>query len=71
MLNRSHHMPTLIRIDATHMTGMLVRMRFDQKICGTTTLQNTIEPEDARASARASGCGRTAPSRRGCRCTRR
>ena len=42
MLKRSHHMPMLIRIDATHITGMLVRHRLDQKICGTTTLQKII-----------------------------
>ena len=42
MLKRSHHMPTLIRIEANQITRMLVRARFDQKICGTTQLQNII-----------------------------
>ena len=42
MLNRSHHMPTLIRIAAIQTTGRLVRPRLHQKICGTTTLQKII-----------------------------
>ena len=42
MLKRSHHMPTFMRSAAIHMTGMLVRKRFDQKTWGTMTLQKTI-----------------------------
>ena len=42
MMNRSHHMPTLIRIAAIQITGRLVRARLDQKICGTTQLQKII-----------------------------
>ena len=40
--NRSNHMPMLIRMLAMNMIGTLVRARLNQKICGTTTLQNTI-----------------------------
>ncbi len=42
MLKRSHHMPTLMRIEANQSTSRLVRALLDQKICGTTQLQNII-----------------------------
>ena len=39
---RSNHMPMLMRTLAISMIGTLVRARLNQKIWGTTTLQNTI-----------------------------
>ena len=42
MTKRSNHMPMLMRIDATNITGMLVRTLLNQKICGTSTLQKII-----------------------------
>ena len=42
MTNRSHHMPTLMRMEAIHITYTLVRPHFDQKMFGRITLQNTI-----------------------------
>ena len=42
MTNRSNHMPTLMRIDATNMTAMLVRIFLNQKTCGTSTLQELM-----------------------------
>ena len=38
MTKRSNHIPTLIRMDATNITGILFRNRLNQKICGTITL---------------------------------
>ncbi len=48
MMKRSHHMPTLMRMEAIQSQAMLVRAFFHQKICGTTTLQNDHRPVDAR-----------------------
>ena len=42
MTNRSHHIPTLMRIDATHITYTFLRGQRNQKMFGTTTLQVTI-----------------------------
>ena len=47
MTKRSHHMPTLTRIDAIHITGRFVRAASHQKICDDDELQNSIRPEDA------------------------
>ena len=42
MTKRSNHMPTLMRIDATNIAGMLRRIFLNQKICGTITLHDII-----------------------------
>ena len=41
-MKRSHHIPMLMKIDATHITYTLRRANRDQKMFGTTQLQNTI-----------------------------
>src|ERR1700733_10455257 len=42
MTKRSNHMPMLMRIDTTNITGMLVRKRLNQNTCGERTLQEII-----------------------------
>ena len=42
MTNRSHHMPMFTKMLAMNITGMEVRAFLNQKICGTSTLQNSI-----------------------------
>src|SRR5262245_346840 len=42
MMKRSHHIPTLIKTDATHIAARFVRTRRDQNSCGTATLQNIM-----------------------------
>jgi hypothetical protein len=40
--NRSNHMPMLMTIESANSTGMLVRARLDQKICGLITLHEIM-----------------------------
>ena len=42
MTKRSNHIPMLIRIETTNITGMLVRNFLNQKTCGLRTLQEII-----------------------------
>ena len=42
IVKRSNHIPTLTRIEAMNITGMLRRSRLTQKICGTSTLHETM-----------------------------
>jgi hypothetical protein len=42
MTKRSNHIPMLMMIETTNITGMFVRIFLNQKICGERTLQEII-----------------------------
>jgi len=48
MTNRSAHIPTLMRMEATKRTTSLRRAHLNQKTCGTRTLQKSCTNQIAR-----------------------